>query len=509
MTVVRPRPVGTGARRRPYSEVPPAAAASVSPHAARLPSSERTWARRYRTRLIVTDVLIVIGSIGTAFLLRFGVENVMTEVAGFPVAYAAISMVVAVSWLIALSAYHTRDPRVVGMGLSEYRRVASASALTFGLLAIVFLVGKVDIARGFFILALPMGAVALLGSRWTWRQWLLRQRRYNHYLSRALVVGNHDDVAYVVTQIQQKSGAAYNVVGVAVDDADRLRLADGVLPVVSGLDGVTEAAADLRVDAVILASQPDSGGYVRDLGWALEGTATDLVLASRLTDVAGPRIHFRPVEGLPLIHVEIPQFEGGKHILKRMLDIAVSGIALLVLMPVMIVAGIAVRLDSPGRALFMQERVGRNGTTFRMFKFRSMVQDAEARLATLTTANEGAGVLFKLKADPRVTRVGRILRKYSIDELPQLWNIFVGDMSLVGPRPPLRREVDGYETHVHRRLYIRPGLTGMWQVNGRSDLSWEESVRLDLYYVENWSLTGDIIILWRTLRVLIHPTGAY
>jgi lipopolysaccharide/colanic/teichoic acid biosynthesis glycosyltransferase len=173
------------------------------------------------------------------------------------------------------------------------------------------------------------------------------------------------------------------------------------------------------------------------------------------------------------------------------------------------VIGILIKLDSPGAFLFSQERVGRNGATFRMFKFRSMVQTAERDLATLQAQNEASGLLFKIKNDPRVTRVGRVLRKYSLDELPQLWNVFIGNMSLVGPRPPLQREVQGYEIHVHRRLYIKPGLTGMWQVNGRSDLSWDESVRLDLYYVENWSLTGDLVILWRTLKVLTHPVGAY
>jgi exopolysaccharide biosynthesis polyprenyl glycosylphosphotransferase len=273
---------------------------------------------------------------------------------------------------------------------------------------------------------------------------------------------------------------------------------------------VTEAASRLGADTVIVAGQPRGGSrYIRNLGWALEGTATDLVLASRLTDVAGPRIHFRPVEGLPLIHVEIPQFEGGKHVLKRMLDVVVAAIALVILALPMLIVALLIRIDSPGPALFRQERVGRNGSTFTMLKFRSMVVDAESRLAALAAEDQGNGVLFKMKADPRVTRIGRIIRKFSIDELPQLWNVLVGDMSLVGPRPPLRREVNQYESHVHRRLYIKPGLTGMWQVNGRSDLSWEESVRLDLYYVENWSLTGDLVILWRTVRVLLHPTGAY
>jgi len=514
MTVIRPRTLVGGLprhTRRALRAPDPGSNAAGAPGARRR-SESQTWARHYRSRLRVTDTIFVILSIATAFVVRFGPDDVATNVAGFPLAYLSISVVIAGAWMIGLSAGHTRDPRVVGMGLTEYKRVAGASALTFGILAIVFLVAKVDIARGYFVLALPIGAVGLIGSRWLWRQWLLRQRRFDHYLSRALVVGSADDIEYVTAQIRQKSGAAYNVVGAAVDEPGLTSIAVGGenLPVVADLTDITKAASWLNADTVIVAGQPRGGSrFIRNLGWALEGTATELVLASRLTDVAGPRIHFRPVEGLPLIHVEIPQFEGGKHVLKRMLDVVVSGTALLILLPVMVFIGVAIRLDSKGGAIFTQERVGRNGSTFRMLKFRSMVPDAEAALVGLRTRNEGAGVLFKMKDDPRVTRIGRVLRRLSLDELPQLWNVLIGDMSLVGPRPPLRREVDGYESHVHRRLYIKPGLTGMWQVNGRSNLSWEESVRLDLYYVENWSLTGDLVILWRTFRVLVHPTGAY
>ena len=217
----------------------------------------------------------------------------------------------------------------------------------------------------------------------------------------------------------------------------------------------------------------------------------------------------RPVEGLPLMHVELPNFEGGKHHLKRAADVVAASAALLVLAPTLLVIAVMVRLDSDGPVLFRQERVGKSGRTFTMLKFRSMVQTAERDLVALREQNEGSGVLFKLKNDPRITNIGRFLRKYSIDELPQLWNILVGDMSVVGPRPPLLSEVNEYENHVHRRLYVKPGLTGLWQVNGRSDLSWEESVRLDLYYVENWSLTGDLVIIWRTVKVVIKPLGAY
>ncbi|WP_431278360.1 sugar transferase [Leifsonia poae] len=492
-------------------------------------SSERTWARQYRTRLFVTDTAIILASTIGAMFLRFGFDEAGAQIAGFRTDYFTLSLLIASTWMFALGVYHTRDPRVVGVGVAEYKRVVNASTLTFGLLAIVFLVAKVDIARGYFVLALPVGVLGVLFSRWLWRQWLIRQRMFDHYLSRALVVGGFDDVDYVVRQIHQKSGAAYNVVGASLDAAPHgahvrrgvpipasggnshtIAAPEREVPVVSDLEGVAEAAKRLGADTVIVAGQALTGGdFVRTLAWQLEGTATELVLASRLTDVAGPRIHFRPVEGLPLIHVEIPQFEGGKHVLKRAFDFFVSGFALLALSPLLLLLALFIKLDDHGPALFSQERVGRNGETFRMFKFRSMVVDAEARLAKLQAQNEGNGLLFKMKNDPRVTRIGHFLRKYSLDELPQLFNVFLGDMSLVGPRPPLPAEVEGYENHVHRRLYIKPGLTGMWQVNGRSDLSWEESVRLDLYYVENWSLTGDLVIMWRTVKVLTHPVGAY
>jgi exopolysaccharide biosynthesis polyprenyl glycosylphosphotransferase len=513
MTVIKPRIPFLGGRTPLTRRLPFGTGPSGAPRTTGSVSSERTWARHYRARLRFTDTTVILVSITAAFLARFGFDAPVAHIDGQSASYWSISVVIAAAWLSALSVAHTRDSRVVGMGVTEYKRVVNSSALTFGLLAIAFVVGNVDIARGYFVLALPIGVVGLLGSRWLWRKWLIKQRMFDHYLSRALVVGGLDDVQYVVKQIRQKSGAAYNVVGAAVENAETNRVSVGnteQVPIVADLVGVAAAASRLGVDTVIVAGQPHGGSqFIRNLGWELEGTATELVLASRLTDVAGPRIHFRPVEGLPLIHVEIPQFEGGKHVLKRALDAAASGIALVVLLPLLIAIGIAIKLDSPGPILFRQDRVGRNGATFRMFKFRSMVQTAEQDLASLQSLNEASGLLFKIRHDPRVTRAGRVLRKYSLDELPQLWNVFIGDMSLVGPRPPLRREVQGYENYVHRRLYIKPGLTGMWQVNGRSDLSWEESVRLDLYYVENWSLTGDLVIMWRTFKVLTHPVGAY
>lgn len=195
--------------------------------------------------------------------------------------------------------------------------------------------------------------------------------------------------------------------------------------------------------------------------------------------------------------------------MKRSFDILMSAAALLVLAPIMLIIAIFVRLDSEGPALFRQERVGKDGQTFTMLKFRSMVHNADDDIDRLLEQNDCSGVLFKMRSDPRVTRVGHFLRAHSLDELPQFLNVLRGDMSVVGPRPSLQREVQNYERHVRRRMNIRPGITGLWQVNGRSDLDWEESVRLDLYYVENWTLCTDLSLIWRTVRVLFRPVGAY
>jgi exopolysaccharide biosynthesis polyprenyl glycosylphosphotransferase len=475
-------------------------------------ASGLAWARRYRNKLRVSDVGIIVGAVTVAHLVRFGTEGIRTEVGPVSANYWALSILIMLTWIVTLGAFRTRDSRVIGIGATEYKQVINASALAFGLLAILFLILQVDIARGFFILTLPLGVGGLLLERWLWRKWLLRQCENGHYLARAIVVGSKEDVEYVIAQIDEKSGAAYYVVGAAIDgqDSGTVTVGEHEVPIVARFADAATAAQQMGVETVIVAGHPRGGSsFIRNLGWDLENTSAELVLSSQLTDVAGPRIHFRPVEGLPLIHVEIPHFAGGKHVLKRSLDIVGSAVGLLFLLPVFAVVAIMIKRDSPGPVLFRQERCGRNGDAFNMLKFRSMVQTAEDDLASLLDQNEASGVLFKIRNDPRITRVGRFIRKYSIDELPQLWNVLIGDMSLVGPRPPLPAEVEGYESHVHRRLYIKPGVTGMWQVNGRSLLSWEDSVRLDLYYVENWSLTGDLMIIWRTFKTVIQPVGAY
>lgn len=486
-------------------------AARVSPRAT--PTLERRllWERRYVRRLRVTDAAIVV--LATALTPVLQLSLVAPELLrNDPWIVARIPAVTAVFWLLVLAAFHTRDRAITGSGATEYKRVAHASGLTFGILAIAFVVFQWQGIRAQLIIAAPIGLLALLIGRWSWRRWLHRQRRFGHYVSRTLVVGSRDDVEYVIRTLQRDGQLGYLVVGTTIADSDEKAISVGGLSydAVGSIDEVARTASDLGADSIIIASRPDTDpDFIKRLSWQIEGTAAELILSSRLADVAGPRISLRPVDGLPLIHVKIPRFEGGRLALKRSMDVVAAAAALLLFAPFAIVIAIAIKLEDGGPVFFSQARVGRDGKEFRILKFRSMRTDAEQRLAELLDANEGAGPLFKMKEDPRVTRVGRILRKLSLDEVPQFWNVLVGDMSIVGPRPPLPREVRAYDGTVFRRLYIKPGITGLWQVSGRSDLSWDESVRLDLRYVENWSVMNDLMIMWRTGQVMVQPKGAY
>ncbi|HEY8294794.1 MAG TPA: sugar transferase [Micrococcaceae bacterium] len=491
-----------GPRRHSYPTLP----LLVPRQHARKTGNALQWARHYRMKLRITDTLLVILSV------VFSSEVVSRALNLAVLKVAIVDTGIAAAWLAALWLWKTRDPRIIGVGPGEYKKVIGASSAAFGWLAVIFLVNQARGMAVLFLVTMPVGTIALSGGRWLWRLWLTRQREFGHYLSRVIVLGSYEDVDYVVDQIDKKSGAAYQVVGVALESspaATYVAVGKACVPVVGGLDDICEAVRNYDADAVIVAGQVARGSsYLRELGWKLEESATELVVALSLTNVAGPRIQMRPVEGLPLMHVDLPQFAGYKHLLKRTVDIVGSGLALLVLTPLFMVLGILIRLDSVGPVVFRQHRVCRDGNTFTMFKFRSMVVTAEEELESLKDSNQGQGLLFKVHNDPRITKVGAWMRRYSLDELPQFLNVFLGKMSLVGPRPPLPSEVAAYDGNVCRRLYIKPGVTGLWQVSGRSDLSWRESVRLDLYYVENWSLTGDFMIMWRTLKVMLHPAGS-
>ncbi len=479
---------------------------TVAPRVQPALERRRLWERRYATRLRVTDTLIAIAAAGAVF-----VADLLTAPRDV-VGHALVAAIVSVVWIAMLGLGHTRAASIMGSGPTEYKRVAHATGYAFGILAMVFIFTQWEPIRLQLMFALPAGMLVLLVARWSWRRWLHRERQFGHYASRAIVTGSRDDIEYVIRTLEQGGQLGHVVVGTTTTDGDDHPIVvDGrIHPVVGSVHSTAAHARELGADSIIVASRPDDDpDFIKRLSWELEGTASELILSSRLADVAGPRISLRPIDGLPLIHVQIPEFEGGKHSIKRAMDIVVAALALIPITIIGLPIAAAIWLEDRGPIFFRQTRIGRDGTEFRMIKFRSMRVDAEARLAELQAQNEGSGVLFKMKKDPRVTRVGAILRKFSLDELPQFLNVLLGDMSVVGPRPPLPVEVSKYESTVYRRLYIKPGITGLWQISGRSDLSWDESVRLDLRYVENWSIMNDLMIMWRTAKVMVSPKGAY
>lgn len=468
------------------------------------------WKTGYRVALLLTDAAVVAGSLIFAQSVRFDVEPL--HILRAPDTYTLIGIALGILWLGCLS-LRSREVRYLGQGNVEYQRVAVATFITFGAVAVIALLFKLDLARGYLLVALPVGLVTLLAERVAWRSWLNSRRRDGLCLIDAFVIGTHQDATRVANQLATHHHAGYRPVGVAYTDgsggASTTSISNRVLPILD-VNDLPRLARATQTRAVIVAGElPGGREQIQNLGWELENSKTELILVTRLTDIAGPRITWRPVEGLPMVHVDLPQYSGLNHTIKRGIDLMLGGLALALLAPIFFGVALAVRLDSPGPILFRQERIGVAGSRFTMFKFRSMVVDAEARLAELAKTNEGAGLLFKMKDDPRVTRIGHFLRRFSVDELPQLLNVMNGTMSLIGPRPPLPREVAAYEGRVNRRLLIKPGITGLWQVSGRSNLTWEESVKLDLYYVENWSVTTDFVILLKTVRAVLERDGAY
>ncbi|TFV58645.1 sugar transferase [Mycobacterium sp. PS03-16] len=488
---------------------------SLTAKAVAEPGRVPLWQHSYARRLVVLDLVAVVLAVGGAQWLRFGTlpGTVNTYQA---MDYSILSAIIAVAWMAALSINRARSPRVIGSGAEEYRRVWLATLSVFGAVAIVSMLFKLDIARGYLMIALPTGLISLVLFRWIARRVVVWARdKYGRCITRVLVVGNPHAIRDLTRSLSRESRSEYEVVGACVPSGfarTKLEIPDvGVIPTFGDETNVVGAVTATNSHAVaVTATERLDGRGMRNLSWELEKLDIDLLVAPGVVDVAGPRLTMRPVAGLPLIHVEKPQYNGAKRFQKRLFDVVFAGTVLLIGAPVLIAVAIAVKLTSRGPVFYRSERIGLDGHPFQMIKFRTMVDGADKMLTELAALNESeGGVLFKIKEDPRVTPLGRILRKYSIDEIPQFINVLTRDMSVVGPRPPLASEVTTYDDHVKRRLLVRPGITGLWQVSGRSDLSWEDSVRLDLFYVENWSMISDLLIAAKTVKAMLRHSGAY
>lgn len=467
-------------------------------------SRRQRWERRYVRALVLGDLLA--GSIagGVTFGLRFG-----DEVTDYNRGYMILTGLLPVLLLAVLAVSRAYERRFLFVGTDEYQRVLRGGVGLIAGAALVSYALDLDLARGYVLAALPTAIVTSIVLRFGLRRRLHVARSRGESLRRVILVGHELSVIGMTRQLRRERYHGLEVVGACLPPGHDGR-GMGEPPVYGTFDDVASAVDLADADTVVVLSCPElDGAQLRRLAWRLERDEVDLIVASALADVAGARTTIRPFDGLPMLHVEHPRLHGGSRLVKDAFD-RLGALALLIAFgPLLLGLALCVRVTSRGPVLFRQVRVGRDGRQFRIFKFRSMYVDAEARLAELRHLNEHDGVLFKIRDDPRVTRVGRWLRRFSLDELPQLLNVALGQMSLVGPRPPLPSEVAAYVDDVRRRLAVKPGMTGLWQVSGRSDLPWEEAVRLDLRYVENWSLSLDLVILLRTMTAVVRSSGAY
>ncbi|MEV4704185.1 sugar transferase [Actinoplanes sp. NPDC049316] len=465
-------------------------------------SRRQRWERRYVRMLVAGDLTAGVAAGAVTFGLRFG-----DEVTTYNRWYLLLSALLPVALLAVLVVSRAYERRFLFVGTDEYQRVLRGGIGLIASAAVVSYALELDLARSYVLAALPTAIGTAVVLRFAMRKRLHIERARGESLRRVLVVGHELSVIGITRQLRRERYHGLEVVGACLPPDH-----DGVidLPVYGTFDDVANAVDTADADTVVVLSCPELDGVaLRRLAWRLERDEVDLIVASALIDVAGARTTIRPFDGLPMLHVEHPRLHGGARVVKDLFDRLGALILLVVFGPVLLTVALCVRLTSRGPVLFRQVRVGRDGSEFRIFKFRSMYVDAEARLAELRHLNEHDGVLFKIRDDPRVTPVGRWLRRLSLDELPQLLNVLLGQMSLVGPRPPLPSEVAAYADDVRRRLAVKPGMTGLWQVSGRSDLPWEEAVRLDLRYVENWSLSLDLMILLRTMTAVLRSSGAY
>ena len=468
-------------------------------------AGHRTWHSRYLQRLIPIDVLSGVAAGLTGLAVEWDAPARLT--------YAAVIPLIAAVWILALALADAYGRRRLTIGSEQLRAVARAGLVLVAVVAVVAYVGGVGPAREYLFVVVGVLVAGALIARLVLRRWLRAHRAKGQLMQRTVVVGRADSAAALVQSLTSDRSQGLLPVAVCATDLQGRPMRSAAIeaiPVIGAPEDAIRATDLVDAEVVAVASHPDlAGPSLRRLSWALEDRGVELIVAPGLLDVAGPRLSIRPSQNLSLLHVERPSAVKVHVVSKSVMDRCLSAVLLLLLSPLLIAIAVAVKLGDRGPVFFRQERIGVRGEYFVMYKFRTMVPDAEARLADVLASSEGNGMLFKLARDPRVTRVGRFLRRYSLDELPQLLNVLFGQMSLVGPRPPLPREVDQYEPDALRRLRVRPGMTGLWQVSGRSDLSWEESLRLDLHYVDNWSPTGDLHILLRTVNAVLRAPGAY
>ena len=476
------------------------------------PSHQRvsSWLSFIPGIALAVDLLCIAVAILVAGVGRFSAGVFTPSAIDYMPRVSFAAPLITIGWVLTIAALGGYQKSVFGAGTDEFRRIVNSAFVAAALTGIGCYLLRVPLSRGFFVLSIVIGLALLLVGRLVLRHTIRNLRERGSLLHRVLIVGSVAHVDEVASVLARESWLGYDVVGALTPAGSTAQPANGV-PVVGSTFDVAQAATKAQADVVFLAGGAvDSAAALRQIAWELEPTSAQLVVAPSLTDVSPERVRIRPVGGLPLLHLEKPRAAHAAKWAKRVFDAVGSFWLLVVFSPLILTAAYQIWRHDRGPIFFRQERIGRNGAPFKCWKFRTMVTDAEARLAAVhATQGSEQGVFAKIKDDPRVTRPGRWLRRLSLDELPQLVNVLKGDMSLVGPRPQVAHEVALYDYAMSRRLHVRPGMTGLWQVSGRSDLSLEEAIRLDLYYVDNWSMVQDLSILSRTFGAVVGSRGAY
>ncbi|PMC74795.1 sugar transferase [Brachybacterium sp. UMB0905] len=504
-TAPGPVPSATTPGRAPSA--PSTASATAASRARAL--LQRHSERRISWLLAGADGVALALAVALAIILRQSLFPAAGDLTGY-VADAALPM--AAGWLLAIILFNGYDVRLIPSGPDLYRNLLHASLAAAGIVGAVVYLADIPLSRTFFTLLFLIGPVLLLGVRVLARRILNRLRARGHLGTQVLAVGSLEHIDQIARTLHRERWLGYSVIG-ALTPTGQDRSSRTGIPVLGAREDLLEVVRRERPGVLLFAAGAGTGPEeFRRTAWQLEREDVRVIVVPALSEIAADRVQMRPVAGLPLVHMDLPRAREALRWTKRAFDIIAAGAGLLLLAPLMGLIALRIRLHDGGPVIFRQDRVGRDGQHFEFLKFRSMVTDAEAvRVEKLERAvqDRGNAVMFKMREDPRITKPGRFLRKYSLDELPQLWNVLRGDMSLVGPRPALPQEVAEYDEMAWRRLSVRPGITGLWQVSGRSDLSWEDTVRLDLYYVDNWSFLRDLQILLRTVRAVLAAAGAY
>lgn len=468
----------------------------------------------YTRRLLITDFVAVVASIIFAGILNFQ-DLVNTFSSAEPSGIlriqlnpASLAWAMGITWLLALKFNGSREDRIIGNGSDEYKRIFGASITVISLLALSALFLKLDVSRLFVGFSVLIGTITLTFGRWAWRQWLRSKRQKDQLKERVAIAGPAALIEELADKLQKDKQGAYTP-ALLIPLSGKL---NSKLKQERNFEDPAKTLKDHKLDAlIVVGTDTMSSKHLKQIAWNMEKSNATLIVAPGLLEVAGPRVHTRPVSGMPLIEIETPKFTGSQYVFKTLFDFVFATLVLVLLTPFFLIVAIAIFLEDRGPVFFRQVRIGKDQKPFKMWKFRSMYVGAEKKFDELRKQSgyETNAVQFKLKDDPRITRVGKLIRKYSIDEFPQFINVITGDMSVVGPRPHVQTEVEMYDSHVFRRLYVKPGITGMWQISGRSGLSWEESVRLDLTYVDNWSIVSDTVIILKTLGTVLNPSNAY